>query len=86
MPETKIAVEKPKFAALLESLTVETERFRKAVVDKQRLLAELGEKESISIEDRRLFLQYLKEEQAIYHGIQSTQEEVIDLLREASRK
>jgi len=86
MADSNIAARNPEFNSLLNSLTVETERFRQAILEKQRLLSELGGRESISIEDRKAFIAHLKVEQEIYHGIHNLQERVIRMLREESRR
>ena len=86
MSDLTVATRNPKFDSLMQSLTTETNRFQQALLDKRRFLSQLGNTGSISREDRRTFMDHLKVESKIYHGIRGLQEEVLRILSRESRK
>jgi hypothetical protein len=86
IPDSSVDTRNPEFAPLLQSLTVQTDRFKQAVVEKQRFLTRLRNQETISLEDRKTFMGLLKMEQALYHGLHDLQEKFVLMLREENQR
>jgi len=77
-----IVVRHPEFGRLQHELAVATERLNQVIQEKQGSLAFIGSQLTITLEDRKAFLDQLKIEQEAYEAIQELHEKIVELLRE----
>jgi hypothetical protein len=85
MPKDVIAVRHPEFARLQHQIAIATERFNQATKEKQLSLDFIGSQLTITLEDRKAFLDQLRTEQEAYDVIQELHEKIIYLLREKNQ-
>jgi hypothetical protein len=82
MSKDVIVVRHPEFARLQHQMAIATERFDQATKEKQGSLAFIGSQLTITLEDRKTFLDQLRTEQEAYEVIQELHEKIIHLLGE----
>jgi hypothetical protein len=85
MPKDVIVVRHPEFARLQHQIAIATERFNQATKEKQGSLDFIGSQLTITLEDRKAFLDQLRTEQEAYDVIQELHEKIIHLLREKNQ-
>ena len=85
MPKDVIVVRHPEFARLAHQLAIATERFDQATKDKQGSVVFIGNQLTITLEDRKAFLDQLRTEQEAYEAIQELHEKIVHLLGEENQ-
>jgi hypothetical protein len=85
MPKDVIVVRHPEFARLQHQLAIATERFNQVTKGKQESLVFVGSQLTITLEDRKAFLDHLRTEQEAYDAIQELHEKIIHSLREENQ-
>jgi hypothetical protein len=85
MSKDVIVVRHPEFARLQHQIAIATERFNQATKGKQGSLVFIGSQLTITLEDRKVFLDQLRTEQEAYDVIQELHEKIIHLLREENQ-
>jgi putative NADPH-quinone reductase len=80
-----IVVRHPDFARLQHQLAIATERFNQATKEKQESLGFIGSQLTITLENRKAFLDQLKIAQEAYDEIQELHEKIVHLLREENQ-
>jgi ArsR family metal-binding transcriptional regulator len=77
-----IVVRHPEFARLAHQLSIAAERFNEAAREKHVSLTSIGSYLTITREDRKVFLQRVREEHEAYEAIRELHDKIIRLLDE----
>jgi hypothetical protein len=77
-----IVVRHPEFALLAHQLSNAAERFNQAAREKHRSLVFIGRHLTITLDDRKAFLEQIDAEHEAYDAIQELHDKIIRLMRE----
>lgn len=82
MAKGVIVVRHPEYARLQHQMAVATERFNQATHEKQGFLVFIGNLKTITLEDRKAFLELIEAEQDAYETLKDLHDKILHLLRE----